>query len=174
MWDFLKDFQTGIVGILGFAGVILTLWWNARLQRKSREHEIEIERKALHIALLTELNVVHKIFSYNIRTLSENMEKMRIGQNLGDLAYGFDEPSRVFDANIHKIGLLGQEGAGKVLSAFLPLATVSNRLLLYGTLHSSGQSVLIDPAHIHSIHNMYQGHIGKIEAATRWLSEHQE
>ena len=36
----LKDFQSGIVCILGFIGVIITLWVNAHLAQVARDEQI--------------------------------------------------------------------------------------------------------------------------------------
>jgi hypothetical protein len=40
MFNWFDHYQTTIVGLLGFSGVILTLWWTARLARIAREEAI--------------------------------------------------------------------------------------------------------------------------------------
>jgi len=49
--DFLNNYQYLIVGILGFAGVIFTLWFNSSLARnqrfEARKHQLEALRSAL-------------------------------------------------------------------------------------------------------------------------------
>jgi hypothetical protein len=40
----LQPFQPGIVGLLGFLGVMATLWWNGHLARTARRETIEHTR----------------------------------------------------------------------------------------------------------------------------------
>ena len=58
------NIDTYIVGGLGFLGVILTLYANARLARKMRTNEIASERKIIVIALLEELDVILNQIKY--------------------------------------------------------------------------------------------------------------
>ena len=53
MSEFFKTYQTLIVGFLGFLGVMTTLWWNARLQRKQEERRERREASALRMLATT-------------------------------------------------------------------------------------------------------------------------
>jgi hypothetical protein len=60
LYQLLRDFQAGIAGILGFLGVILTLWINARLARAARLNAIEHERTSVRVAFAEELKLIEK------------------------------------------------------------------------------------------------------------------
>ena len=49
--EFFEKFQTFLLGLLGFAGVIYTIIMNARLARQQHERELSHERTALRTAL---------------------------------------------------------------------------------------------------------------------------
>jgi hypothetical protein len=72
LYNILKDFQSGIVGILGFAGVIITLWWNAHLARISRVQQIDQTRLTMQTALRTELQSVREELANLDRAFKEN------------------------------------------------------------------------------------------------------
>jgi hypothetical protein len=59
LYHVLKDFQSGLAGVLGFTGVIITPVVNARLARKARLTTIQDERSALRAALLAELRMAN-------------------------------------------------------------------------------------------------------------------
>jgi hypothetical protein len=55
---FFKDYQSAIVGAVGFLGVMLTLWVNARLARISRETTITHQRNSVRAAIAGELGLL--------------------------------------------------------------------------------------------------------------------
>ncbi|HEY1897011.1 MAG TPA: hypothetical protein VGG62_12090 [Terracidiphilus sp.] len=57
MATFVQQYQTLIVGILGFTGVMATLAINAWLARKAERRKIEHETRVLRIALTEEMKV---------------------------------------------------------------------------------------------------------------------
>ncbi len=69
--DWLNNYQTLIVGVVGFAGVILTLLYNAKTARAQRDEEREHERRALRAALIAELQINRYSLEENSRLLSK-------------------------------------------------------------------------------------------------------
>ena len=64
--DFLKEFQTAIVGIIGFSGVIIAQFVNASLSRKQIDRNLEQKRTALKISLLAELRFFKGMFEQGL------------------------------------------------------------------------------------------------------------
>lgn len=60
-FSLIKDFQSGLVGILGFIGVIVTLLWNARLAERNRQRERDQIRQTLQSALRQELKDIETL-----------------------------------------------------------------------------------------------------------------
>jgi hypothetical protein len=58
MVDLVERFQTLVVGITGFAGVIASLVVNAWLARRQQAQRVEHERDVLRTALRAELGVL--------------------------------------------------------------------------------------------------------------------
>jgi len=52
-----ERFQTIFVGLLGFAGVMLTLWYNARVGRRQGERVLRNEQASICAALHAELTI---------------------------------------------------------------------------------------------------------------------
>jgi hypothetical protein len=77
-FSFLKDYQSGLVGILGFAGVITTLWWNARIAEQARLRLTEQERTAVRSGLVAELDTACLYFRDLCRLLASGQKEYRI------------------------------------------------------------------------------------------------
>ena len=58
LYNVIKDFQSGLVGILGFIGVIATLWWNAHSAERARAQELNQARETQQSALHQELQSI--------------------------------------------------------------------------------------------------------------------
>src|ERR1700722_373942 len=69
-----KEYQTLIVGALGFIGVILTLLTNAALDRRQHTRQIEHERTALKAALSAELCIIRDSFDDRIKMIGQAQE----------------------------------------------------------------------------------------------------
>ena len=67
----IKEYQTLVVGALGFTGVILTLIMNARLNREQHTRQIEHERTGLKAALSTELSIISDTFRDRIEMIGD-------------------------------------------------------------------------------------------------------
>lgn len=66
MLNVLEDYQTLISGSVGFIGIIITLFINARLARKARVEEIAHEQNALRTALAAEITIYLESLAKNI------------------------------------------------------------------------------------------------------------
>src|SRR4051812_21261082 len=73
--DFIKV-QTSIVGVIGFTGVMITLWWNARLARQGRLATLRQTRRTLRTALREELTLVRAHLTRVERILRETVGKL--------------------------------------------------------------------------------------------------
>jgi hypothetical protein len=67
----LREYQTLIVGALGFTGVIITLLANAALTRRQHARQVDHERSALKAALGAELSIIRDAYMDRIKTISE-------------------------------------------------------------------------------------------------------
>lgn len=122
MYAVLKDFQSGMVGVLGFTGVMLTLWWNARLARIAREVTLEHERLTLRVALSQEMRILRSMLAPNIILLREGT---------GSQVIGPIPASTIYDTNISKIGTLTEK---EVIQTVLCYSEVERLRLLNPTI----------------------------------------
>ncbi|MDR3473738.1 MAG: hypothetical protein P4M09_18940 [Devosia sp.] len=95
----LKDFQSGVTGLLGFVGVMLTLWWNGRISRVGRAETQIHHRNTLRVALAEELSLIEE-------DLLQRLDI--IGGNIPPTAVSFAPmvPTEIYSAVIKDIGVL--------------------------------------------------------------------
>jgi hypothetical protein len=93
-----------------FAGVIVGLIGNGRLQRRDREARRWHDRKVMSSALITEL-------SFLVKSYEDRVQRMENAQPYFDVPMVVE--TEVYDSLRDKIGLLEPEQGGKVIHAYL-------------------------------------------------------
>lgn len=127
--DLLERFQTAIVGIIGFAGVIVTLRTNARIAREGREHAISNDRRALRLALIEELKVLKTVYEEGAKSLG------RAETDGGTCMVPTDPLDAIYQANAGRLGLLTADEIEKLLGAYLSARQLQTSLLLIAPKH---------------------------------------
>jgi hypothetical protein len=121
--------QTIAVGVLGFAGVIITLLVNARLARRGREEKRRHERQALRAALVEELKINRESLTNNVSNI-----RRKIDEGSGKESYFVpaDPMNDAYRAFTNRIGLLSQTEVRHAMFAYLSLQTSRSKLFLIG------------------------------------------
>ncbi|OIQ66506.1 hypothetical protein GALL_519230 [mine drainage metagenome] len=139
--ELLERFQTSLVGVLGFTGVILTMVVNARTQRNLQAAQREHKVRSLRTALLVELKTNVQMYETRISDFSK-----------ADGTHHALIPSKVtnniYHSSLPDIGLLSENEVSAVLRAYLLIEEMPYRLrLLVGTDKVGGYSdefIIID------------------------------
>ena len=116
-YEVVKDFQSGIVGILGFIGVIITLWWNAHVAVVARNEQLHDAQVTLQSALHQELVSIRQEL-VNIRTFASD-------KSLQSLQFTLEQPY-VFHTLVKDIGILQAKKAQTVIRAYRDLYLTMN------------------------------------------------
>src|ERR1700737_2761468 len=120
----LKEYQTLIVGALGFTGVILTLITNARLIRRQHTRQVDHERTALKAALSTELSIIRDTFVDRIKMIAEAPETQ-------GMLVPLDTMTAVYREVIAKLGLLSRGQVNLVMRAYILVRQMPDRLRFF-------------------------------------------
>ena len=132
MLELLERFQTSVVGVLGFTGVILTMIVNAKTQRGLQSAQRQHEVRSLRTALMVELKMNVQMYETRISDLSQ-----------ADGGHHALMPSKVtnniYQSSLPDVGLLSSREVESVLRAYLLLEEMPYRLhLLVGTNNVGG------------------------------------
>lgn len=130
--ELLERFQTSLVGVLGFTGVIITMLANAKIQRNLQSAQRQHEVRSLRTALLVELKANVQMYETRISDLSKT-----VGTHHALI------PSKVtnniYQSSLSDVGLLSAKEVEAVLRAYLLLEEMPYRLrLLVGTNNVGG------------------------------------
>ena len=149
VWTWIENHQTLTVGIIGFLGVIATLWNNARQAGIQRRKELFHERQTLRVALAAELRINQESFVKSIKSLDANTA---LGKGKGAKAYWVPtyEMVDVYRSFIDRIGLLSQPEVRKVMYAYLTLRAYTAALLLHSRTPETGDLLrhVLVPSHV--------------------------
>jgi len=116
-YNLIKDFQSGLVGILGFIGVIITLLFNAHSAEQTKLQERNQARQTLQSALREEL-----------RSIDEELEKISdAAQRKYTFVFTLEQPY-VYRALVKDIGTLQPDTADKVIRVYRDLYLAMNAL----------------------------------------------
>jgi len=142
--DWLNNYQTLIVGVIGFAGVIITLLVNAKIPRDQRRDEIEHERATLRAALVEELKIIRDSLQGNLARFEELPPNGKKG-----LFLPTDPMDDAYRSFVPRLGLLTEPEVHKVMNAYLYLRTYTARLFLIGVPpHTGPRHVQVPPENL--------------------------
>ena len=138
VWTWIEQHQNLTVGILGFVGVIATLWINAWQVRRQRRKELCHERQTLRVALAEELRINRESFVNSMKSLEASRDQNSAEATGLDFLVPTDEIEDAYRSFIGRIGLLSQTEVRKVMNAYIRLRTYNATLLLMARLPQPG------------------------------------
>lgn len=101
------QFQTAIGAIVGFTGVMITLFVNGWLNRRTRKRDIDHEREVLRISCVSELSFIHNTLLGMIEQISHRAPGALLGD--GDWFTDMDAATDLLRHHLPRIGLLTSE-----------------------------------------------------------------
>jgi hypothetical protein len=123
MWYALaKDFQTLFGTLVGFAGVCLTLWFNARVADNKRATEIAHDRNTTRVALSSELSVIKR----SVEAWKDVLDQVaKEGHVALPRSFDAEGGSRAYRAALPKIGLLTEAEIQQAVLAYSQYESLS-------------------------------------------------
>jgi hypothetical protein len=136
-YEFLKDFQSAIIGVLGFffgfGGVILTLRQNAKLAREQYAVDLAARRHVVRAGLLAELRMMSAMLERNSKQSLPDAGGQMVLPKLDRL---------VSHDLVKELGLLAYDEIDKALNALAIIDDLNRRFGLIGTPMPDGQFLL--------------------------------
>lgn len=166
-----EEFQTLIVGVVGFVGVICTLLVNARLARKQHERQVSHQRATLRTALCAELEQIKGLFVDACGTAKSAGEE-------NNSAYIPDQIRvQVFKDLGHQVGLLTTREVAAVIKAYALIEELPQRIRILATQHYDSSArvvpgyVCVSSAGMDTVAKMYESFLQPIEEASGAVKE---
>jgi hypothetical protein len=164
--ELLEKFQTSLVGVLGFTGVIITMVANATIQRNLQSAQRKHEVQSLRTALLVELKENVQMYENRISDLSKT-----------DGTQHALMPSKVtnniYQSSLSYVGLLSADEVESVLRAYLLLEEMPYRLrLAVGTNNVGGykdEFIRIDANRCDAVKKIHEALLPKLREAVAAL-----
>lgn len=161
----LARFQTGIVGVIGFTGVIITLLSNAWLARVQRNETRLHEQKSLAAALQSELTITRDSLREDIPLIDAAVK-----DGSPSVLVTKDTNSEVYEALLGKIGGLPADVVRQTMIAYLTIRSMRKKVrLLPGATERDDQSVSVPRESFEYLKKMYSNHLPPVEAALKAL-----
>src|SRR5262245_21649983 len=117
MVKIIVTYQTLIVGCLGFAGVIVTMLWNARLQRQQEERRERRDANALRTALIEELKQQREALRVTAESLADDALKQH-PEDEWHSTVPLERFDAVFRGSLERLGLLERPEVSAVFEAY--------------------------------------------------------
>jgi len=159
------EYQTLIVGCLGFAGVILTLVVNAKLNRDQKTAELKREGNSVRHAILAELKALKLTYEDRASTSKKDQDWLVPARVSND----------VYKTFLPRIGLLSSEEVDCVMKAYLLVGELPTRLMLISASPSNNQPregyIHIGRGYIEVAVGIHKAFLPDIEAAIDKLSQ---
>lgn len=174
--EYLERFQTLVVGVLGFLGVMATLWYNANLLRKQRTGEVakertlreenrKHERENLRVALLAELDINREYIEEQLE-----FEKDQIEEIEAPVLVPLNYLNGVYSAFLPKLGELSESEVKKIMQVYLLIQELNAYLIGLGSHHyKDSQHVMVETKYMELVTNREKKIIQSINDAIKAL-----
>jgi len=171
---FAERFQTAIVGIIGFLGVMLTIRMNAKAARMLQEQQIESDRRALRCELCAELELVRVYF----QEVCEGNTNRKTSGEPASICIPNLPPIPIYTNAIGKIGLLSEREVTAVVEAYNALREAPMRIkLLFILRPESGRPIdsldyfYVGAPNVKNVVRIYKNFLPSIDKAIAALRE---
>lgn len=165
----LATYQTAIVGLIGFLGVVLTLFASARSARQqelaTRQEdwarvleERKHRRQGMERALLAELRV-HR------HAIAGALNDLRRPKGNTDPVVVPNRETAIFDNHLEHIGLLQPEVLDKILPAFLALHECGRRVSTLSPPSGGSNVFVVPPEHIVELVLIWKDVLDNVDSA---------
>lgn len=141
VYDFLLQFQSLIVGFIGFSGVVATLIVNARIQRIQKENDRTERMKSIRTALSSELSIISEAIEGNVSKIKDGPD-----EEYQSLLIPTNRMDSVFQSMISDLGNLSPPEVKDVLFAYLTYDTFLSSITLLGVTSEAHPNHAIMPA----------------------------
>lgn len=162
MYQLVSEFQTLVVGVIGFSGVVISLLVNAWLSRRQHVRAVHHEMDTLRTALIAELELIQRSFREK-STLNDSNEDPT------SAFYPESTPKPVYENYIGKIGLLSAHEVSAIIEAYTLINEESARLQLLSSGHHDSFNkpgyIFIQAEHEKTASGVYGSFLPKIEKA---------
>ncbi len=167
MWCFVRQFQTLIVGGLGFLGVMATLAFNAWLARRQHARTVSHEQTVVRVALRAELEAIAESYRDRIKSLDEPEQKH------GGAHLAYETMTSVYRSMVPRVGLLTAVQVRAVLRAYLLAEQLPERLKFLADDSSKPEPgyVYVPARNFVYAAQMHRNYLQDIDAAITALSE---
>ncbi len=161
---FQSALATLVVGLVGFAGVILTLFVNAKIGRQQQRASIQHETEAVQVALSVELEIIRE-------SLSEDLPKLKQPPG-GDQLLAIPRHRNIdsYKSYIPKLGLLTIEQLRKVQHAYLMIQDLSQRFTILAEKPIGEIHLILDQQYSDVVRRNYEQLIDLIDEAIDCLN----
>jgi len=126
-YDFLKEFQTLAVGVIGFGGVIITQWRNGELSREMISQQAKQEQRSVACAIQAELRFLRT----SLQTQKESLSKKNRGE-LENVLVPWNRSDQVYQNLISQIGKLEPKQIEAIILAYGQYEVYRSKLELLG------------------------------------------
>jgi hypothetical protein len=150
-----ERFQTTIVGVLGFLGVMITLWYNAYATRRQGERVLRNEQASICAGLHAELTIRRESMTKAIADFG--------AVRGGRIVVPINPMSTVYRTLLPRIGVLSSRKARVVIYAYLTDHTLLTSLTLLG--ERDGNYVSVDAGHAEHLKTMFASVLPHLERA---------
>lgn len=164
IFELLQKFQTALVGVIGFTGVIVTLVVNSWIARRQVQDQRWHDRQALERALLAELEAHRETITNNIADIEKRA---------GEEYEGMYHPRLllpIFDASIPRLGLIDGTGLPAVLHGFQVIKGFNRRLSFIAEPHGD-TDFLVPENRVKTLARMLTTALPAVEKAIGALSK---
>ncbi|PHQ96449.1 MAG: hypothetical protein COB40_08205 [Marinosulfonomonas sp.] len=163
---FLRNYQTLVVGLLGFIGVISTLIFNAWMSRNEEKRGRRNKAKSIKMALVSELHLIREAINNANKSLKEKSNDTNDSRLIPNTPL-----DNLFRALMGELTVLEPNTVSAILNAYLSYETYLHSLTLIATPISNPNYICISESLNAQMISMNEGLIKSLDEELKKLSD---
>ena len=157
-----------ITGVIGFAGVIITLLYNASAARKLEKEKFDRERAGVASALRAELRVLRTSIQYHYQTVALSAEPKTLRMPTGF----YSASGKIFDNLADRLVFLRGETVEAVCECHMRVRRIIDDAVLFKALSLDDGDVTEMPGHeADKVSRLLEGVLTSVDEAIAELSK---
>jgi hypothetical protein len=166
--DIFEKYQTFIAGIIGFIGVIFTIYYNAKQARLQHTRELNHKKLAVRTALIEELTLI-------LSSYQDRIEMLTLEKCTNSVLIPTNVPNQAYMQLISEIGILDSNEIKLVMTAYQLANELPVRLNLMVTSSELEPEqmgyIKIDNSQILNVAQLHKNFVPSFESAITALKD---
>jgi hypothetical protein len=161
----ITTYDTTVIGLLGFIGVMATIWYNSKIDRDAHARKMTYDKNAVLSAILEEVRIIIRVLQKHKSIEYKDGSTAIVSRERADI---------VFKSMISRIGILEEKTINLMIATYYTYETLNNSIALISSETTEAKYANffeISPSNVESFKTMSESVLEKFVVLEKQILE---